>query len=222
MVYAIRWLLRYMFYAAVALMLLIFLTNLVIYANSRSYIHKNIGDVPEAQVILIPGASVLSGGLLSPVFEDRVKAAIALYRAGLAGKILVSGDNSTIYYNEVNPVRNYLLKEGIPDENIFLDHAGFDTYSSMYRAKEVFEASSVIVVSQAFHLSRAVFIGRSLPLETHAYAADSQRVSIKNYIREALADEKAVLDVILRRKPKYLGEPIPISGPSGNAENYAP
>ena len=222
MISAFKRLFRYMFYAAVALMLLIFLTNLVIYANSRSYIHKNIGDVPEAQVILIPGASVLSGGLLSPVFEDRVKAAIALYRAGLAGKILVSGDNSTIYYNEVNPVRNYLLKEGIPDENIFLDHAGFDTYSSMYRAKEVFEASSVIVVSQAFHLSRAVFIGRSLPLETYAFAADSRRVSIKNYIREALADEKAVLDVILRRKPKYLGEPIPISGPSGNAENYAP
>lgn len=212
----------YIFYTAALLMLLIFFTNLFIYTKTKAYIHKDIGNVPKAQAILIPGASVLSGGSLSPLFEDRVKAAIELYRAGRAGKILVSGDNSTIYYNEVNPVRNYLLAEGIPDENIYLDHAGFDTYSSMYRAKEIFEASSVIVVSQAFHLPRAVFIGRSLPLETYAYAADSRRVSIKNYIREALADEKAVLDVLFHRQPKYLGEPIPISGPSRNAETYAP
>jgi SanA protein len=207
-----------MFYAVALLLVLVFLVNLIIYAKARAHIYKNISDVPEAQAALIPGAALYRGGKLSPIFEDRVRAAIALYRAGKVSKILVSGDNSTVYYNEVNPVRTYLLNQGVPDENIFLDHAGFDTYSSMYRAKEVFQADSVIVASQAFHLPRAVFIGRALGLETYGFAGDSERVFIKNYIREAFADEKAVLDVLLHRKPKYLGEAIPLSGKG----NYAP
>ena len=227
---AIKRLLRYVFYAAAALLALIFFVNLAVYTKARPHIYKSSAEVPKAQAVLIPGASVVSGYKLSPLFEDRVKAAIALYRAGKAEKILVSGDNSTVYYNEVNPVRNYLLAEGIPEDNIFLDHAGFDTYSSMYRAKEIFEAGSVIVVSQAFHLPRAVFIARALGLEAYGFAADSGRVALKNYIREALASEKAVLDVILSRKPKYLGEAIPLSGSGlpaspaalGNQGNYAP
>lgn len=218
MMSAVKWLLRRALYVAVGILCLVFFTNLLILFQSREHISKNLEDVPEAQAALIPGAALYPGGKLSPIFEDRVKGALALYRAGKVTKILVSGDNSTVYYNEVNPVRKYLLAVGIPDENIFLDHAGFDTYSSMYRAREVFQAESLIVVSQSFHLPRAVWIGRELGLSAHGFAADSGRVSVKNYLRETLADVKAVTDILMKRRPRYLGEPIPLSGKG----NYAP
>ena len=142
--------------------------------------------------------------------------AIALYRAGKVSKILVSGDNSTVSYNEVNPVRTYLILKGIPDEDIFLDHAGFDTYSSMYRARDIFGVTSILVTTQSFHLPRALFIAHRLGIKAYGVNADAGRILFRNYVREALADEKAVLDLMLFRKPKYLGEKIPITGDGRN------
>ena len=129
-------------------------------------------------------------------------------------KILVSGDHGTVEYDEVNTVKAYLLENGVQPENIFLDHAGFDTYDSIYRAKEIFEVESVVIVTQEFHLPRAVYIGNSLGIETHGYIADRQPyvAAIWNSFRESLARIKAFLNVTLNSKPKYLGEPIPITG----------
>lgn len=198
---------------AALLLIFILTTNLCIYLSTKDYIFDESTAATEVQAVLIPGAAVLISGKLSPIFIDRVDTAIELYEAKKVSKILVSGDNSELSYNEVSPVRTYLLENGIPDADIFLDHAGFDTYSSMYRARDVFGVTSVLISTQAFHLPRAVFIARKLGLDAYGVNADRGYIFKRNYVREILANEKAVFDLFLGREPKFLGEPIPINGP---------
>ncbi len=186
--------------------------NLAFYFKTKSFIYKNVDDIPTTQVVIIPGAAILKSGELSPIFKDRVDKAIELYNLKKVSKILVSGDNSTVSYNEVNPVRIYLLERGIPDQDIFLDHAGFDTYSTMYRARDVFGATSTVISTQDFHLPRAVFIGKSLGLTAYGADADTLNILPRNYVREVFANVKAFLNLSFDRLPKYLGEPIPITG----------
>ena len=213
---------RLAFFAALGLgLLLVFVltTNIVFYAGTRVYIYETTAEVPNATVALIPGASVSSDGVLSPIFIDRVNAAIELYKANKVSKILVSGDNSTVSHNEVNPTRIYLLENGIPDEDIFLDHAGFDTYSSMYRAREVFLVRSLTIVTQDFHLPRALWIARRLGLDAYGIVAAGGENSPSDYVREIPAAIKALLNVLTDRQPKYLGPTIPLSG-NGEATWY--
>ncbi len=200
--------------ALVGLLVAVVGINLVIYLQTHTYRYADIAEVPSAQVALIPGAPLLATGVLSSIFIDRIEKAVALYQAGKVQKILVSGDNSTVSHNEVNPARTYLIKRGIPAEDIFLDHAGFDTYSSMYRARHIFGVSSLVVSTQSFHLPRAVFIARNLGIEAYGVSADEGRILFRNYAREILANEKAVLELLFRVQPKFLGEPIPITGDS--------
>jgi len=194
------------------LILFILATNIVFYASTKSHIYNDVTKAPNAEVALIPGAAIFENGALSSIFIDRVDMAIKLYEAQKVSKILVSGDNSTDSHNEVNPVRLYLITKGIPDQDIFLDHAGFDTYSTMYRARDVFGVSSIIISTQSFHLPRAVFTARRLGIEAYGMNADVGHILLRNYLREMLANEKAVLNLIFHRKPKYLGDKIPISG----------
>lgn len=201
---------QFLTYSFSALIFFICLVNLFIYLASLRYTYENIEEIPEAQTALILGAGVYSNGELSPVFQNRVDKAVELYKAKKVSKILASGDNSTVEHNEVNPVRNQLLEKGIPDSDIYLDHAGFDTYSTMYRARDIFEVTSVIIVTQSFHLPRALFIARSLGLDAYGIPASDVTKPIANNIREIFANEKAVLNVIFHRKPKFLGETIPI------------
>jgi SanA protein len=190
----------------------IFAINLIIYIEARPYIYNKISEAPDVETAVIPGAAVLSNGGLSPILRDRVDVAIQLYKLKKVSKIIVSGDNSTISYNEVNPVRIYLLDNGVLDQDIFLDYAGFNTYSTMYRARDIFKVSSILIVSQSFHLPRAVFIARELGINAYGVNADAGHILFKNYIREIFANEKAVLDLIFSIKPKYLGAEIPITG----------
>lgn len=198
------------------LFVIVCLTNITIYLATKKYIYSTALESPEAGVVLIPGAAILQNGDLSPIFEDRVDMAIKLYETKKVAKILVSGDNSTVSHNEVNPVRLYLMEKGIPDQDIFLDHAGFDTYSSMYRARDIFGVSSVLIATQSFHLPRAVFIARRLGIEAYGVNADIGHILFRNYMREILANEKAVLNLMFNREPKYLGEKIPITGDGRN------
>ena len=207
---------RFLAWGSGLLIIFIFATNLIIYAGTKQYIYNTVADAPSAQAALIPGAAILINGGLSPIFLDRVNTAIKLYEAGKVKKILVSGDNSTVSHNEVNPVRLYLLSKGIPDKDIFLDHAGFDTYSTMYRARDVFSVNSLVITSQSFHLPRAVFIARNLGMSAFGLNADAGNILFKNYVRETFANEKAIVNLILHRKPKYLGDPIPITGDGRN------
>jgi SanA protein len=188
----------------------------IINISSSRYIFSDVEKLSHAQVAVIPGAAILLSGGLSPVLRDRADMAIAIYQKDIVKKILVTGDNSSLSYNEVNPVKNYLLKNGILEQDIFLDHAGFDTYSSMYRARDVFLVESMIVVSQAFHLPRAVYIARHLGITAYGIVADRGHYLFYNNIREMFADVKAIGNLLFDRQPKYLGKQIPITGNGQN------
>ncbi len=175
-----------------------------------SYLYGDILVAPKSQTALVLGASV-ARGVPSPVLAQRADAAVALYRSGKVSKILVTGDSRIISYDEVTPVRKYLVDVGIPSENIFLDHAGYDTYSSMYRAREVFQAQSLIIVTQDFHLPRALWIARHLGLDASGVISGTSG-SFYDYVREIPASMKALLDVFSHRKPLRLGETVSLSG----------
>lgn len=190
--------------------------NLYVRSFSKDLIYSDVKAVPQKQAILVLGAKVYSNGGLSSMLYDRAETAIDLYNQGKATRILVSGDHGRDDYDEVNTIKNYLLSKGIPAKVIFMDHAGFDTYDSMYRARDVFEVKSVIIVTQEFHLPRAIYVSRSLGLDTVGVVADKQPYAgiIYNQSREIIANIKAYVDVTLKVSPKFLGPKIPITGDS--------
>jgi len=183
----------------------------------QPYTYTSIMDVPNAEVAIVPGASVLNGKP-SPVLSARADTAIELFESGKVSKILVTGDNGQLTHDEVTPVRRYLTQAGIPADDIFLDHAGFDTYSSMYRAISVFHASSAIVVTQDFHLPRALYIARHLGMTAYGVVAEGGGSPI-DYVREVPASDKALVDLLVRRLPIFLGAPFPLTG-SGTSTWY--
>jgi SanA protein len=176
----------------------------------------NIQNVPQKQAALVLGARVWPDGKMSDMFQDRVDMAIDLYKAGKVQRILVSGDHGTKNYDEVDAAKNYLLANGIDSKDIFLDHAGFDTYDSVYRAKHIFEVQSMIIVTQKYHLPRALYIAKALNVDAVGTAADFRVYGGQEYrdFREKLADVKAWFDVIIKAKPKFLGPAVPIVGNS--------
>lgn len=186
---------------------------------SSGFLYSDIQKIPQKQVALVLGAKVKSSGAMSDILKDRVATALDLYRAKKVSKILVSGDHGEEEYDEVNAMKDFLLKEKVRPEDLFLDHAGFDTYDSVYRAREIFQVDSLIVVTQEFHLVRAVYIARSLGIDAVGMAADRQKYlgMARNELREIPARVKAFLDVAFGSKPKFLGEKIPITGESGKS-----
>lgn len=186
--------------------------NIYVYEKGRKYIISSVKNVPQSQVAIILGAAILKDNTLSPVLRDRTDAAIELYKQNKVSKILVSGNNASLSYDEVTPVRRYLEKEGVAPQDIFLDRAGFDTYSSMYRAKNKFQVSSAIIVTQDFHLPRANYIARSLGIEANGFSADDGTYKLKNNFRELVSRPNVFVELILKRKPPYMGEVIPITG----------
>lgn len=196
--------------ALVAVAALFVLINGGMVALESGRMYATVADTPPRKVIIVPGAAVLRSGELSAVFLDRVNAAIALYEAGKAGAVLVSGDNSTPEHNEVDPAKRYMIGQGIPEEDIYLDHAGFDTYSTMYRAREIFGVTSAVVATQSFHLPRSLFVARALGIDAVGYRSDNVPLLDRNYIRESFARIKALWDVAAGREPRFLGPEIVI------------
>ena len=197
--------------ALLALMALAMMVPIVMRLTVETFIATSVDDVPRTDAALVLGASVFRGSP-SPILAERADTAIALYRAGKVKKILVTGDNGALTHDEVTPVRKYLLDAGIASQDIFLDHAGFDTYSSMYRARDVFLVHSLTIVTQDFHLPRALWIARHLGLDAYGVVAEGGEHSPYDYVREIPASIKAFLDVLIDRQPKYLGPTIPLSG----------
>jgi len=172
-------------------------------------------QAPNADAILVLGAYVRPDGQPSGMLADRLETALRLYEAGIAPKILVSGDHGRKDYDEVNAMREYLERRGVPTENIFMDHAGFSTYESMYRARDIFCVREVMVVSQGYHLPRALFAARQLGFAAHGVAADLHPYGgmPRFAAREAVARAKDVLYAgVLQPKPTFLGSEIPIAG----------
>ena len=197
--------------ACLLLVAIILFVPLLMRVKVARYDFAALSDVPQTDVAIVLGASVYRGEP-SPVLAARADEAVQLYEAGKVKKILVSGDNGALNHNEVDPVKNYLLQSGIPGQDIFLDHAGFDTYDSMYRARAVFGVGSATIVTQDFHMPRALFIARSLGINAYGLAADEGGNLFYDYAREIPASWKALVDIALRREPKYLGPQIPLSG----------
>ncbi len=160
--------------------------------------------------ILILGAKVYDDGCPCDMLADRLEAGASLYFRGAAKKIIVSGDHGQDGYDEVNPMKNYLMNLGIPDSDIFMDHAGFSTYDSVYRAINIFGAKNIIIVTQKFHLPRAMFICDMYGASCVGVFADSHTYAgvAYNYLREVPARIKDSLLVLFSAKPKYLGEKI--------------
>ncbi len=179
------------------------------------YYHRLIytpPEVPPARVAIVFGARIYPDGRLSAMLQDRVETAVQLYQVGKVQKLLLSGDNRFAHYNEPQQMKAYALARGIPAEDIQLDYAGRRTYDTCYRAGAVFQLQTAVLVTQKFHLPRALFICRSLGLDTVGVAADLQpylRRSIWwSRIREIPATVVAFSDVVRQRPAPILGEPI--------------
>ncbi len=188
--------------------------NLVVVCGAASHI-KGASDLPHCDVAIVLGAKVQPGGEPSATLEDRLQTAVELYRAGVVRKLLLSGDHGRRTYDEVNGMRRFILTAGVPQEDVFLDHAGFSTYQTMYRARDVFQVKQAIVVTQRFHLARSVYTARQLGLDAWGCEADKRPYAsaVRNMVREWLARAKALFELHVRRpKPRFLGPSIPITG----------
>lgn len=168
----------------------------------------------EADCILVLGAGIKDDNTPSPMLKDRLDVGIELYKLKAAPKILLSGDNGRIGHNEIHVMLNYVIAAGVPEEDIFCDHAGFSTYDSMYRARDVFCVSRAIVVTQEYHEYRALYIGQKLGMEVRGVSSDQERYSGQFYrdFREMLAIAKDYLKVAAEADPVVGGEVIPING----------
>lgn len=171
-------------------------------------------ELKNVDCILILGCGVKEDGTPSLMLSDRMTVGMDLYKSKAAPKILVSGDHGTVEYDEVNTMKQIAIDNGIPSEDVFMDHAGFNTYDSMYRARDVFKVKKVIIVTQEFHLSRALYIAESMGLEAYGVAADLREYSGEwlNELREIAARTKDYFVTLFELDPVCLGEPIPISG----------
>jgi SanA protein len=148
--------------------------NLYVAMSVRGQIVSSVADAPHAQAAIVPGALVNADGTMSPMLADRVKRGAQLFLAGKVDRVIVSGDHGTWAYDEPGTMRRALQRMGVPNRAIFTDHAGFNTWATMKRAREVFGVTSAIIVTQRFHLTRALFLANSAGLDAHGLAADLQ------------------------------------------------
>ncbi len=167
-----------------------------------------------ADCVLVLGCLVKNNGQPSDMLYDRIRRGAELYSCGASRKLLMSGDHGRVDYNEVKAMKDTAMMLGVPSEDIFMDHAGFDTYDSIYRAKAVFGADKIIIVSQGYHLYRALYIAESLGIEAYGVSSDyhSYFGQTSREIREILARNKDVLSCLFGVKPTYLGESISLNG----------
>jgi SanA protein len=202
--------------ALVLLALAVLVPNLLITQGAKAHIVQTVEEAPHAQCALILGARIHDDGTPYPMLADRLETGIKLYQSGKVDKLLLSGDNSKQPpYKEVEVMLQYVLERGIPEEDVFTDYSGYDTYDSMYRALKVFQVETMLVPTQDFHLSRAVYIARHLGLDATGVVADIQPYADegRNAARELLARVKAVLQLYITHPvPGELGGPYPITG----------
>lgn len=170
--------------------------------------------------ILILGASVLPDKTPSHMLEDRLLKGIELYKKGISDKIIMSGDHGSDSYDEVTAMKNFAIAHGVPSEDIFLDHAGFSTYESMYRAKHVFNVERIVVVTQQYHLYRAVYIGNKIGIDTNGVASDLRTYAGQRYrdLREILARNKDFITSLFEPKIPGSGSKISLKS-NGDATN---
>lgn len=197
--------------------------NIFIRKSSEKHIfHEqsiNVLEDGNYDAILILGSGIRNN-YPTPILKERLDTGIYLYENDIAPKIIMSGDHGQEYYDEVNIMKEYAIEKGVPSEDIFMDHAGFSTYESMYRAQYIFGVQKLVVVSQKYHLYRAIYIGRNLGMDV--VGANATKTIMGGHrarlTREVFAQGKDFLKVILRPEPTFLGEKISLDG-SGDITN---
>ena len=184
--------------------------------TSKDLSVANRNDNLYGDAILVLGCGIINDETPSDMLADRLDTARALYKLGCAPKIIVSGDNGSENYNEIHVMLNYLIRLGVPAEDIFCDHAGFSTYDSMYRLSSIFGVKKAIVVTQEYHQYRALYIGNELGIDVIGVPSNPRRYFGQAYreCREILARFKDAVKVEMKAKPKYGGEKISLSGDS--------
>jgi len=188
--------------------------NIFIKINTQGKTFNKLTDIPYNRVGLLLGTSKYSSkGVINLYYKYRIDAAVKLFNANKIDYILISGDNGQIEYNEPQTIRKDLIARGIPDNKIFLDYAGFRTWDSIIRAKKVFEENKLTVISQKFHNERAIFIGNLNNMNIIGFNAKdvSEKYGRKTNFREFFARIKLILDILSKKQPRYLGEPIIIN-----------
>ena len=180
------------------------------------YAKKYILDIDALSSKKVDCVMVLGAGLWdgkpSPMLRERLDFGLEAFESGCSDKMLMSGDHGTEFHDEVNAMKDYLAEKGVDRDVIFLDHAGFSTYESMYRARDVFDVKSMVIVTQTYHLYRAVYDARKLGIEAYGYKAERLQYPAINYMREPLARVKDFIWCIIKPEPTFLGEEIPING----------
>jgi len=195
--------------------LAVLVPNLIITQGAKAYIVQTPEEAPHAQAAIVLGARVWVDGTPMDMLGDRLETAVRLYEQGKVDKLLLSGEHFKVPYNQVDTMLEYVLERGVPEEDVFTDNAGLSTYDTMYRARDVFQVESALIVTQGFHLSRAVYTARHLGLDAIGVVADLQtyRDYAPNAAREILARVNAIIELhITRPRPAELGEPLPITG----------
>ena len=204
------------FIIIVILIILIILgINLYVKNSTKKQIVDNndYSNLIDIDCIIVLGAGIW-GDKPSPMLEDRLLQAIELYKNNVSSKIIMSGDHGKQDYDEVNTMKDFAIEKGVPSENVFMDHAGFSSYESIYRAKEIFGAKKIVIVTQKYHLYRALYIANKLGIEAYGVGADPRQYVGATYreLREILARNKDFIKCIFKPKPTYLGDTIPVSG----------
>lgn len=211
------WLKRFAYaflFAFVVVAGFVYYSNSKVKADSKGLIFHSLNEMPHSKVGLLLGTSKYNrSGNPNLFFRYRIEAAVELYRSGKIDFLLVSGDNRTLSYNEPRDMRKALMSRGIPDSVIYLDFAGLRTFDSVVRCNKVFGQASCTIISQDFHLQRALYIAKNEGVNAIGFAA--REVEIQStwttHVREILARTRAILDVsILNTQPKYLGEPVTV------------
>ncbi|MBL8131981.1 MAG: YdcF family protein [Anaerolineae bacterium] len=186
---------------------------------------RTLADAPALPVAIVFGAQVLGDGRLSAMLSDRVRMGAELYHAGKVRALLLTGDNHIATYNEPEAMRRYALSLGVPEDAVVLDYAGFRTYDSCYRARDIFQVEAAILVTQRFHLDRALMICNALGVDSVGVAADvlrpqgySRRAVLSSEIREFPSTALSLFDLLRGDLPTYLGDPLPIFVDSSCAE----
>lgn len=182
---------------------------------------EQAAELKDVDCIIVLGCFVDSDGTPCDMLRDRLTRGIELYKSGAAPKIIMSGDHGTVEYDEVNAMKQFAIDNGVPSSDVFMDHAGFSTYESIYRAKEIFAADKIIIVTQEYHLTRALYIAEKLGVEAYGVASDYHTYSgqTSRDLREILARNKDFALSIFKPEPTYLGEVIPVSGNGDNTND---
>ncbi|HEY6731432.1 MAG TPA: ElyC/SanA/YdcF family protein [Solirubrobacterales bacterium] len=206
-----------------ALALMVALANAYVLLGASGESTDEVAEVPKAQVAIVPGALVKPDGEMSAMLADRVAQAAALWHAGKVEKVLVSGDHGTWKYDEPDTMRKALVRDGVSPEDIFEDHAGFDTWATMVRAKSIFQVRDAVVITQGFHMPRALYLADAAGIEATGLTADLHQWGYqgrKSSVREVLSRVKAVADVTLDTAA-LAGPKIPIATTDGR-ESWGP